>query len=80
MELPDFRPDNKAHLPQQFDLGGLFNAYISVLAIQQPQWIMDLLAYFSIITKAAHDYAGTRGYPMMCISGRWQSMRLHTWV
>ena len=35
-----------------------FNAYMSMLAIQQPQRIRDLLAYSSIITKAAHDYAG----------------------
>lgn len=35
-----------------------FNAFISVVALQQPQRVRDLLSYSSIIVKAAHDYEG----------------------
>lgn len=35
-----------------------FNAFISVVALQQPQRVRDLLPYSSIIVKAAHDYEG----------------------
>ena len=36
-----------------------FNAYISVLALQCPQRVRELLGYSSTIVKAAHDYEGT---------------------
>jgi hypothetical protein len=36
-----------------------FNAFISVVAVQAPQRVRDLLAYSTLITKAAHDYEGT---------------------
>ena len=36
-----------------------FNAYMSVMTLKFPKRIRDLLAYLSIITKAAHDYEGT---------------------
>ena len=36
-----------------------FNAFISVVAVQAPQRVQDLLAYSTLITKAAHDYEGT---------------------
>ena len=35
-----------------------FNAYMSVVSLQQPQRLRDMLAYSSIIVKAAHDYDG----------------------
>ena len=36
-----------------------FNTYLSVMALHYPHRVRDLLAYLSIITKAAHDYDGT---------------------
>ena len=36
-----------------------FSAYMSVMAIQTPGRIRDLLAYEALILKAAHDYEGT---------------------
>ena len=58
-----------------------FNAYMSVLAIQQPQRIRDRLAYSLIITKAAHDYTGR---PWLSYDVHFRtlaaSMRLQTWA
>ena len=36
-----------------------FNAYISIIAIKQPERVRNLLAYSSLITKASADYQGT---------------------
>ena len=36
-----------------------FNTYVSVMALRHPHRVRDLLAYSSIITKAAHNFEGT---------------------
>lgn len=36
-----------------------FNTYVSVMALCHPHRVRDLLAYSSIITKAAHDFERT---------------------
>lgn len=36
-----------------------FNAFMSVVAIRQPERVRNLLAHFSLITKASADYEGT---------------------
>ena len=57
-----------------------FNAYISVMALHYPGRVRDLLAYSSIITKAAHDYEGT---PWLSYDTHFRtlaaSMHLQTW-
>ena len=57
-----------------------FNAFVSVVAIQQPHHVRDLLAYSSLITKAAHDYEGT---PWLACDVHFRtlaaSMQLQTW-
>ncbi len=57
-----------------------FNAFISVIALQQPHRVRDLLAYSSIITKAAHDYEGN---PWLAYDVHFRtlaaSMQLPTW-
>ena len=57
-----------------------FNAFISVVAIQQPQQIRDLLAYSSLVVKAANDYQGN---PWLSYDVHFRtlasSMGLQTW-
>ena len=36
-----------------------FNSYMSVVVLKAPHRMRDLLAYSSLIVKAAHDYSGT---------------------
>ena len=36
-----------------------FNTYISVIALREPQWVPDLLAYSSLVIQASRDYNGT---------------------
>ncbi len=57
-----------------------FNAYMSVVALQQPHKLRDLLAYSTIIVKAANDYEGK---PWLAYDIHFRtlaaSMRLQTW-
>ncbi len=57
-----------------------FNAYMSVVALQQPHKLRDLLAYSTIIVKAANDYEGK---PSLAYDIHFRtlaaSMRLQTW-
>ena len=57
-----------------------FNAYISVVALHYPERVRDLLAYASLIAKAAYDYEGT---PWLSYDTHFRtlaaSMRLQSW-
>ena len=57
-----------------------FNSYISVMALHYPERVRDMLAYASLIAKAAYDYEGT---PWLSYDTHFRtlaaSMRLQSW-